>query len=90
MALYDLRTDIGEKINVADKHPEVVQRLLAYAAEARKDIGDWQIPGTGQRKAGWADNPVHQATTTDIKSTDWIGNPDSPQYDPGKKTQPKK
>ena len=62
----------------------------AYAAEARKDIGDWQVPGTGQRKAGRVDNPVHPATTTDIKSTDWIGNPDSPQYDPGKKTRPKK
>lgn len=85
LALYDLRTDIGEKTNVADKHPDVVKRLSAYAVEARKDIGDWQIPGTGQRKAGRVDNPVHPATTTDIKSTDWIGNPDSFLYDLGKK-----
>jgi arylsulfatase A-like enzyme len=29
--LYDLRADIGETINVAEKHPEVVQRLLREA-----------------------------------------------------------
>ncbi len=90
LALYDLDTDIGEKTNVADKHPDVVKRLSAYAAEARKDIGDWHAPGTGQRKSGRTENPVHPATTTSIKPTDWIGNPDSPQHDPGKRTRPKK
>jgi len=90
LALYDLKTDIGEKTNVADKHPEVIKRLLAYAEEARKDIGDWQVKGTGQRKAGWEENPVHPTTTTDIKPNDWIGNPDSPQYDRGKKKPPEK
>ena len=85
LALYDLKSDIGEKTNVADKHPDVVKRLTAYAAEARKDIGDWGVKGAGQRKAGWVENAVHPTTTTKIKPTDWIGNPDSPQYDRGRK-----
>ena len=63
----------------------------AYAAEARKDIGDWQVPGAGRRKAGWVENPVHPSTTTDVKPTDWIGNPDSPQWAPPvrKRAKPK-
>jgi arylsulfatase len=32
--LYDLGSDIGEERNVAAEHPEVVQRLSAYAAAA--------------------------------------------------------
>jgi hypothetical protein len=58
---------------------------MAYAEEARKDIGDWKVKGSGQRKAGWVENPVHRSTTTDIKPSDWIGNPDSPQFEQGKK-----
>jgi len=38
--LYNLETDIGETTNVADQHPEVVQRLEVYAAKARHDLGD--------------------------------------------------
>ncbi len=89
LALYDLQADIGEKTNVADKHPEIVERLLAYTEEARKDIGDWEVKGAGQRKAGWVENPVHRSTTTDLKSTDWIGNPDSALFDQGRKKSKK-
>jgi len=32
--LYDLAEDIGETTNVADAHPDVVERLTAYAKEA--------------------------------------------------------
>jgi arylsulfatase len=32
--LYDLSTDIGEKHNIADKHPDIVARLTKYAEEA--------------------------------------------------------
>ena len=69
----------------AADHPEVVKRLQGYAKEARRDIGDWQVRGAGQRKAGWIDEPVHPSSTTDIKPTDWIGNPDSPLFEPGGK-----
>ncbi len=40
LALFDLKNDVGETTNVADKHPEVVQRLMEYAEQAREDLGD--------------------------------------------------
>ena len=40
LALYDLENDIGESTNVADKHPEVVQRLQELVEHAREDLGD--------------------------------------------------
>ena len=40
LGLYDLEIDIGETTNVAAKHPEVVERLLALAELARRDMGD--------------------------------------------------
>lgn len=57
-ALYDLKTDIGEKKNVIDAHPGVVKKLMALAQKARKDIGDYQQKGTGCRASGWVENPV--------------------------------
>jgi arylsulfatase A-like enzyme len=83
LALYNLRNDIAETTNVAAQHPDVVKRLTAFAAEARIEIGDWEFPATSQRKAGWEENPLHPATTTNIKPTDWIGNPDSHLYKSG-------
>ncbi|HVW02476.1 MAG TPA: sulfatase/phosphatase domain-containing protein, partial [Planctomycetaceae bacterium] len=40
LELYNLDDDVSETKNVADEHPEVVQRLLGYAEEAREDMGD--------------------------------------------------
>ncbi len=40
LALFDLRRDPGERIDVKDLYPEVVQKLSAVADKARKDIGD--------------------------------------------------
>jgi arylsulfatase A-like enzyme len=40
LALFDLENDIGETINVADKHPEEVRRLLELAEKARMELGD--------------------------------------------------
>ncbi len=40
LALYDLRADVGETTNVADKHADVVARLKALADRARADLGD--------------------------------------------------
>ncbi len=40
LELYDLHADIGETTNVAAKHPDVVQRLQAFANKARQDLGD--------------------------------------------------
>ncbi len=39
-ALYNLEHDVGEQHDLADKHPEVVQRLNELAEQARADLGD--------------------------------------------------
>lgn len=55
--LYDLEADIGETRNVADEHPDVVERLQQYAQRARDDLGDGDEAGANQRPAGWVDDP---------------------------------
>ena len=55
--LYDLVTDVTESQNVADEHPDVVARLTALAGRAREDLGDADRLGSGQRPAGWIDDP---------------------------------
>lgn len=54
LSLYHLGEDIGEKHNVADKHPEVVQKLQAQADLVRVDLGDSlrKLRGSGQRSPG--------------------------------------
>ena len=47
--LFDLENDIGEKVDVAKKHPKVVAKLLRYAETAQEDIGDYNRIGKGQR-----------------------------------------
>ena len=48
LELYDLATDMSEKQNVADKHPDVVKRLEALAEQAREDLGDKLTNRTGK------------------------------------------
>ena len=55
LKLFNLVKDIGESTNVAAANPKVVKQLLAYAENARKELGDVNRPGKGQRKAGWVD-----------------------------------
>ncbi len=50
--LFDLVNDIACRNNVAANHPEVVARLTSFADEARKELGDNQSVGTGQRPPG--------------------------------------
>jgi arylsulfatase len=52
LELYDLENDIGEKINVADKFPEVVKRLQALGEKAREELGDGKRKGKGVRPCG--------------------------------------
>ena len=47
--LVDLDNDIGETTNVADSHPDVVERLLALAENMRSDLGDYDRVGTNMR-----------------------------------------
>jgi len=45
--LYDLENDVSEKINVADKHPEIIALLLKHAEKARQELGDKLTDRTG-------------------------------------------
>jgi arylsulfatase A len=56
LSLFDLTMDVGETTNVADEHPEVVQRLLVAAEHAREMLGDTLTKRTGSeiRPAGTA------------------------------------
>lgn len=52
--LFDLESDIGERKDVADVHPDIVQRLLKVAETARADLGDALTArkGAGVREPG--------------------------------------
>ena len=54
LALFDLENDIGEATNVADQHPEVVERIKQLATAMRSDLGDSRTKqqGTGVRPPG--------------------------------------
>jgi arylsulfatase A-like enzyme len=59
LALYNVTEDMGESRNLAANHPDIVQRLLAIAEQARADLGDslTNRQGTNRRPAGsLADN----------------------------------
>jgi len=47
LALYDLRTDPGETMDVKDKYPEMVQQLFAIAERYRNELGDDLTKKTG-------------------------------------------
>ncbi|HJN09511.1 MAG TPA: sulfatase [Pirellulaceae bacterium] len=52
LSLFDLESDIGETTNVADKHADVVERLMRYDEEMRKDLGHGATAGPGRRPIG--------------------------------------
>ena len=54
LELFHLKQDMGEMIDVASKHPDVVERLKRYADQAREDLGDGlqQREGRGVRGSG--------------------------------------
>jgi arylsulfatase A-like enzyme len=43
--LYNLKNDIGEKDNVAARHPEIVAKIEAYMKAARTPSEHWPLPG---------------------------------------------
>lgn len=56
--LFNVEEDISSRHNVASENPEVVTKLLKYAEEARKNLGDLDRPGRQQRSPGKVTNPV--------------------------------
>lgn len=53
--LYNLDEEIGEQTNVADQHPEIVQRLQALATRMAAELGG--TAPAARRPAGQAANP---------------------------------
>lgn len=51
LSLFDLQSDIGEMTNLADSHPDVVDRLLGHMNTMREDLGDrlTDTAGNGRR-----------------------------------------
>ncbi len=45
--LYDLKNDIGETRNLADKHPDIVAKITRYLDTARTESTDWPIRSAG-------------------------------------------
>lgn len=58
--LYDLVDDVGETVDVAAEHPEVVAQLHALAGAARDELGDslTGIVGAGVRASGLVEHPA--------------------------------
>lgn len=54
LSLFNLRTDVGETTDVADKHADIVARLTELAERARADLGDAATKrvGSGTRPPG--------------------------------------
>ena len=47
--LYQIEEDPGESHNVASAHPEIVARLQKLVEQGRRELGDYDLIGTGAR-----------------------------------------
>lgn len=54
LGLYDLRRDPGERYNVQEQYPAIVEKLQALAEKAREDLGDalTEREGKNRRQPG--------------------------------------
>ncbi len=48
--LYDLSNDLGEAVNVADEHPEIVEQLESIMREAHVPHPNWEPRGNVERR----------------------------------------
>lgn len=55
--LYNLRSDPGEKTNVADKNPEIVAQIRRLAEKEKSALGEWTNKGPEVRKTIYFDSP---------------------------------
>lgn len=58
LRLYDVVADVAEQKECSAERSDVVQRLLSLAEKARQELGDEAVKGSGQRKAGYVENPT--------------------------------
>ena len=52
LELYNLKADLGEKQNVADKNPAVIAKMEAYLKGARTESDKWPIKKGDGKKSG--------------------------------------
>ncbi|MEN6323219.1 MAG: sulfatase [Proteiniphilum sp.] len=67
MKLINLKEDIKEEIDLSENRPDIVIKIMKYANEARKSLGDLGIEGSEVRKAGIVDKPEPQLLYQDKK-----------------------
>lgn len=58
--LYDLDTDIAESNNLAEKQPEVTQRLLTALENWNKELIDPVFPGSSVKNEDWGPGGANQ------------------------------
>ncbi len=83
--LYNLDTDIGEKTNLADKHPDLVAKLHALADKIGAEIGGKEP--TARRPAGVVENPKTLYPTEDSPPRGKQANQDAKATPPAKSTR---
>jgi hypothetical protein len=54
--LYEVKTDIAEKHDVAAQHPKIVERLTQATQAARRDLGEGKQKGANVRPVGRVKN----------------------------------
>jgi arylsulfatase A-like enzyme len=57
LELYDLKSDLGEKQNMADKHPDVIEKFEAYFKTARIESEKWPVKKPEETPAQKIDKP---------------------------------
>jgi arylsulfatase A len=55
--LYNLHSDPGETVNVAEKNPDVVSRILQLAEKEKKALGEWTQKGPELRETLVVESP---------------------------------
>lgn len=56
--LYNLKNDIGEKVDLSEQNPEKVKEMLVVARMAGNWLGDRNKPTANSRPAGFVEKPV--------------------------------
>lgn len=56
--LFNVAHDIGSEIDLAAERPDIVDQLMTCAELGRKELGNLDKPGIGQRKIGRIESPT--------------------------------
>ena len=56
--LFNVVKDTSSRYNVADKYPQIVNKLMALAEKGRQDLGDRGRAGANQRPLCKIENPI--------------------------------